>query len=636
MYPRPDSFVGKEVDGHRIEAVLGRGGMGIVFRAVNLELSRTVALKIINPVLAQDESFLRRFRSEARALGKIHHPNIVLVYAFRPFNMGFYISMEYVDGMTLAERLEEYSVIPWEKGVGLMKQMLSALEYAHDAGVIHRDIKPRNIMLAPYDVVKITDFGLAKVVQEGKVEGDTTLTNATGGTIHYMSPEQIRGLGNVDARGDLFSLALTCYESFTGQLPFDKAASGYTIQKTIVEEPFTHPQKVNPEIPRSLSNIIMKALEKDPEKRFQSAADMRDALESFEKGNSFVSQPRITYNKSPLPGSTLTRYRPYVLAAAVCLIMIVGIAIFQRGKDDTDGSGSVAIIDANASSAVPNSGSTDVELGSSPPSLPVDEDSSAIQTDPDSLIEEPVNPVTIVPDTASADTSAVFDPLPDFILTTGSLNLTSVPAGASVYMDEEIVGITPMTLNEVTTGSRLLRFELEGFASYTTNLDLETDQVLPVEAVLEPEEAMLTFTGTPGSEIKIDGRTFDYEGDPLYIPLSAANYTLEVSHPDHRTWRSPIAFVYGDNKELNIDLTERVQISVTAFDLQENALQFGEIYLNDEFTGKYTPAPIIVPVGLNKIEVRLDGYSPTNPNQQINITPDRSDSPVRILLSPDS
>ena len=636
MYPRPDSFVGKEVDGHRIDSVLGRGGMGIVFRAENLELSRTVALKIINPVLAQDESFLRRFRSEARALGKIHHPNIVLVYAFRPFNMGFYISMEYVDGMTLAERLEEYTVIPWEKGVGLMKQMLSALEYAHDAGVIHRDIKPRNIMLAPFDVVKITDFGLAKVVQEGKVEGDTTLTNATGGTIHYMSPEQIRGLGNVDARGDLFSLALTCYESFTGQLPFDKTASGYTIQKTIVEEPFANPQKVNPEIPRSLSNIIMKALEKDPEKRFQSAAEMRDAIESFEKGNSFVSQPRISYNKSPLPGSTLTRYRPYVLAAAVCLVLIVGIAIFQSGKEDADGTSPVAIIDANASTTVPNSGSTEVEPGVSPPAVLPPTDSMTAQLATDTLRTEPMNPIVNNPEPLSQD-STVVNPVPDFItFNTGSLTLNTVPAGASVYIDEEIMGVTPLTLDEVTTGSRLLRFEMEGFSPYTTNLELEADQVLPVEAVLDPEEAMLTFTGTAGSIVKIDNRTFEFEGDPLYIPLSAANYTLEVSHPNYRMWRSPIAFVYGDNKELNIDLTQRVQISVTAFDLQENALPSGEIYLNDEFTGKYTPAPIIVPVGLNKIEVRIDGYSPTNPNQQINITPDRSGSPVRILLSPDS
>ena len=147
MYRKPESFIGEVIDGHRIDAVLGRGGMGTVFAAENLALSRTVAFKMINPVLAQDESFLRRFRLEARALAQLQHPNIVLVYAFRATPEGAYISMEYVDGVTLADFVETNGPVHWQIALGLMRQMLAAFQVAHGAGVIHRDIKPRNILI---------------------------------------------------------------------------------------------------------------------------------------------------------------------------------------------------------------------------------------------------------------------------------------------------------------------------------------------------------------------------------------------------------------------------------------------------------------------------------------------------------
>jgi serine/threonine protein kinase len=339
MYPRPESFIGKEVDGHRIDAVLGRGGMGIVFKAENIELSRTVALKIINPALAQDDSFIRRFRLEARALAQIHHPNIVLVYAFRPFDLGYYISMEYVHGPTLAEYLEANGALSWNETVFLLKQMLSAFHFAHSAGVIHRDIKPRNILLAPNNVVKITDFGLAKVVQEGTtLAHDTTVTVATGGTIHYMPPEQIRGLKNVDHRGDLFSLGMSMYESLTGTLPFDKNASGYTIQKIIVEEPFPDIRKNHPEIPRALAKIIMKTLEKDPDKRYQSAAEMKAAIEEFEKEQHMSGATTLYAQGSQMPGVTLrsSRGKLYSLVAATTVCVALALLVFYRPNRESN------------------------------------------------------------------------------------------------------------------------------------------------------------------------------------------------------------------------------------------------------------------------------------------------------------
>lgn len=279
------SLVGQIIDGHRIDAVLGRGGMGVVYQAEDLALGRPVALKFISPNLAQNRTFLRRFRREARALAQIHHPNIVLIYGLRETDAGFYIAMEYVDGATLADQMQQRGALPWTEVVPLMKQMLEAFAYAHGRGIIHRDIKPRNIMLTREGQVKVADFGLAKVLHDTDPDGETTLTQGVAGTLYYMSPEQIRGLKHVDHRSDLFSLGLTLYELLAGQLPFDKKSSGYTIQKTIAEEEIQFPRlhDVAPALPPGLAGIVMKALEKDPHERYLSADAMLADVRAFEQ-----------------------------------------------------------------------------------------------------------------------------------------------------------------------------------------------------------------------------------------------------------------------------------------------------------------------------------------------------------------
>jgi len=176
MYRDATSLVGKEIDGYRIEGILGRGGMGIVYQAEDLTLGRKVALKVIAPELSEDETFLKRFRREARALAQLYHPHIVLIFALRQADLGLYIAMEYVEGQTLADHLETHSPIAWPQALPLIKELLSALDYAHERGIIHRDLKPRNIMLTQQGEVKVMDFGLAKMLGQGT--GETTVTGA--------------------------------------------------------------------------------------------------------------------------------------------------------------------------------------------------------------------------------------------------------------------------------------------------------------------------------------------------------------------------------------------------------------------------------------------------------------------------
>ncbi|MEZ4702025.1 MAG: serine/threonine-protein kinase [Rhodothermales bacterium] len=599
------------MDGHRIDAVLGRGGMGIVFKAENVELSRTVALKIINPALAQDDSFIRRFRLEARALAQIHHPNIVLVYAFRPFDLGYYISMEYVHGPTLAEYLETHGALSWNESVYLLKQMLSAFHFAHSAGVIHRDIKPRNILLAPNNVVKITDFGLAKVLQEGGGLGhDTTVTVATGGTIHYMPPEQIRGLKNVDHRGDIFSLGMSMYESLAGTLPFDKNASGYTIQKIIVEEPFPDIRKNNPEIPRALARIIMKALEKDPDKRYQSAAEMKAALEEFEKEQHTSGATTIYANGSQAPGVTLqtSRGKVYSLVAATVVCILLAFAIFYRpGRPAPPATGNSQPQQPPTASAASNQGPYPVTPGilsdDSTDILPGSGDSTFLATnasDTTRLPDEPVEPPAA--------------PL------VGSLWVESTPPGAQVRINGRNYGFTPTTVRGLSPGDVQVSLFKESYLPATMDATVDAGEVRAVLATLLRIQGSVQLSVRPSGDLYVDDELI-LEGitEEVEVKLPADTLLVSIRNPQYGEWRQTLIVTPGDPKIVSVDFTQTVRLRVTAF--EEDGISFppsAEIFLDGKSTGLFTPWQLEVPVGLHTLDVRAEGYELVDPPEPIN------------------
>ncbi|MDX1545686.1 MAG: serine/threonine-protein kinase, partial [Rhodothermales bacterium] len=238
----PDPLVGQEIDGYRLLRVLGRGGMGVVYEAEDLALGRHVALKMIVPALARDASFVRRFQDEARTLARIESPHIVQVHALRRTDAGLFIVMEYVDGGTVKDRMEA-GPMPWAQARPLVLQMLTALEHAHGVGVIHRDIKPGNLLLTRSGTVKVTDFGLAKVY-EG--EDAATLTQGIAGTLNYMAPEQVLGRRDLGPPADLYALGLTIYHLLAGRLPFDAGGGEYAVMQSIVESDFPPPSQFEP------------------------------------------------------------------------------------------------------------------------------------------------------------------------------------------------------------------------------------------------------------------------------------------------------------------------------------------------------------------------------------------------------
>ncbi|MCB0274667.1 MAG: protein kinase [Calditrichaeota bacterium] len=274
-----DEMIDKLLDHYRITEVLGRGGMGVVYKAVDENLHRNVALKMMKPALAQDTKFIKRFDKEARSQASLQHPNIVRIYAFRKLGDHAFIVMELIDGTNMANLVDRISPKPWHKVLDLFKQCLKGISGAHQNGVIHRDIKPRNILISSQNEVKIGDFGLAKLTNSGH----TTFSENTAGTLRYMSPEQIQGSRNLDHRTDIYSLGITFYEVLVGKLPFKKGDNEYHLFKQIVEETIPAPADLNPEIPVELSRIVMKAIEKDPDKRYPNAVDMLADILAFER-----------------------------------------------------------------------------------------------------------------------------------------------------------------------------------------------------------------------------------------------------------------------------------------------------------------------------------------------------------------
>lgn len=278
-----DSNIGKKLDGrYEITELIGVGGMADVYKAVDVMEDREVAVKILKPEFAENEEFLRRFRNESKAIAVLSHPNIVKIY-----DVGFsdeiqYIVMEYIDGITLKEFIEQQGVLKWKDALHFVTQILRALQHAHDKGIVHRDIKPQNIMLFTDGTIKVMDFGIARF---SRIDGKT-LSDKTIGSVHYISPEQARG-DITDERSDIYSVGAMLYEMLTGHKPFD-GENPVAIALKHMQDDLVMPREIMPSIPEALEEIVIHAMEKEPNSRYQSAADMIRDIDTFKLNQSVV------------------------------------------------------------------------------------------------------------------------------------------------------------------------------------------------------------------------------------------------------------------------------------------------------------------------------------------------------------
>ena len=301
-----DKYIGRLLDNrYEILEVIGTGGMAVVYKARCHRLNRLVAVKILKDEYSQDEEFRRRFHAEGQAVAMLSHPNIVSVYDVSTSPEADYIVMELVDGISLKQYMEKKGVLNWKETLHFSMQIAKALEHAHSRGIVHRDIKPHNVMVLKNGSVKVTDFGIARIMSKGN-----TLTKEALGSVHYISPEQAKG-SRVDNRSDLYSLGVVMYEMMTGRPPYDgESPVAVAIQHINGGAPM--PSTLNPNIPGGLEQIIMKAMAHDPNDRYESATAMLYDMEEFRKDPTIL----FDYNAGPTDAALhLTEKRPQEPAA---------------------------------------------------------------------------------------------------------------------------------------------------------------------------------------------------------------------------------------------------------------------------------------------------------------------------------
>lgn len=295
-----DSNIGRKLDGrYEITELIGVGGMADVYKAIDVMENRTVAVKILKDEFSNSEEFLRRFRNESKAIALLSHPNIVKIY-----DVGFtdeiqFIVMEYIDGITLKEFIDQQGVLRWKDALHFVTQILRALQHAHDKGIVHRDIKPQNIMLFSDGTIKVMDFGIARFA---RIDGKT-LSDKTIGSVHYISPEQARG-DMTDERSDIYSVGVMLYEMLTGKKPFD-GDNPVAIALKHMEENAVPPRDIMPSIPEALEEIVIHAMEHEPAKRYQSAAEMIKDIDRFKVDQSVVFGYRNNFDARPEEVSSL-------------------------------------------------------------------------------------------------------------------------------------------------------------------------------------------------------------------------------------------------------------------------------------------------------------------------------------------
>ncbi len=291
-----DKFIGKRLDArYIIQEIIGVGGMAVVYKAYDCIDDKIVAVKILKEEFVRNSEFLNRFKNESKAIAVLSHPNIVKVIDVSFGDNFQYIVMEHIDGITLKEYIERTGALPWKNALHFTVQTLQALQHAHDKGIVHRDVKPQNIMLLRDGTIKVTDFGIARFARSEQ----KTITDRAIGSVHYISPEQARG-ETIDEKADLYSVGVMLYEMLTGKLPFD-GESAVSVALMHMQNDATPPREINPSIPAGLEQIVQRAMMKNPNRRYHSDAEMLRDLEQIKRDPSakFFHEETYSVDNSP-------------------------------------------------------------------------------------------------------------------------------------------------------------------------------------------------------------------------------------------------------------------------------------------------------------------------------------------------
>ncbi len=665
------SFIGKVVDNYRIIENLGIGGMGVVFKAIHIKLDKLFALKMIAPGLAMNENFIKRFQTEAKALAKFEDPNIVRIYDLRADNDQWFIVMEYVDGFNLLDLIRKDGAFPLQNALPILKQILTAIGHAHRAGIIHRDLKPNNVMITTAGKVKITDFGLAK----DQTSMTTTLSVTSGGTLYYMSPEQVKGFQFTDKRSDIYSIGMTFYEMITGTVPFKNMDSDFDIRESIIRKKTEKPTVFNPNIPPELEAIVMKSIAKKPDDRYQSTEEMLKAVLKFEaqdpnidsefalveipdsgkqnlgkkESEKLLDRANLHFLKNLFPLNRKSLFKIGVLGgliAATLLLFYIFYSDSSLSEKEDD-----AIAEASQFSSEPaeiNKALIKPEIKSTPKTkIPVNTALPAqvtVNSDPsDAEIringqlkgKTPLNITDMAPGNYSVHIKKDgFEEYNDKIKLTsgqndvflaelsplaGGINLTTEPPSARILLDGKEVSKskTPVKLDKIPIGKHKIEIQKKGYASVTKEIEIKQDEITETNIQLVQLDGKLSIQVRPWGSIYINDNLKKESADTKYeVTLPVEQYKVTVTHPTLGKWEKMVEIEADEERQLVVNFNRKITVNVAAFD--ENGLPLtAEIFIDNENTGKFTPAEIKTRVGLHKLTIKMDGYVASNSEKEI-------------------
>jgi serine/threonine protein kinase len=565
----------------KVIQTVASGGTAVLFKAVQTSLDRVVAVKRLHQHLTDDENFTRRFILEAKAAASLDHENIVHVIDFGHEDDCYQMVMEYVEGQSLSDILQRWRPIKYDLALAIVRQICLGLEHAHAKGIVHRDIKPGNVMLTETGRVKITDFGLAKLTQASTSH---TAANSILGTPLYMSPEQAFG-ESVDQRSDLFSLGTVLYELLTGKQPFVSENYMGVIQN-IIHKDIPSVCELNPELPAEVEAIVDKALSKSRENRFQTAREFREVIESYlglENLNNATANLKILLERvnttQVLPSTAAPKPRKtsntaYGVAALVVFVLIAAgsaavifnpsllddIGVDRGAGNGVQQSASVQAIDLDLSGLI--AGDTIVE-GTTEEAAPARETAPEPDTKPALPNENIANAFT--PKETGGKNAAEEKPARPSgenreeretpRVRSGYLKIEARPS-AEIHIDGVYKGDTPPAISlELPAGEHRVECRHPRYETYTEVLKITSGEMSRRNITLRTLKGIISLTTQEGAEVYIDGRLFGVTPMRKPIELDAGPHMVTLKKPGFFTWSSEVTVEPKKTLPLRITLS---------------------------------------------------------------------------------
>ncbi|MBI4727808.1 serine/threonine protein kinase [candidate division TA06 bacterium] len=564
----------ERIGNYQIISALSSGGMATIYLGRHAELGRQAVIKQLHPHLANDQGFVKRFEREAKLLGRLHHENIVDVTDYFELEGSYYIILEYIDGCSLKDLLDQQPKLPFLLAVYVVCQIAQGLWHAHQNQIIHRDIKPANIMLTKGGGVKITDFGLAYAQEALGITDPGTFV----GTPAYLAPEQIKGQP-ADAQSDIYALGVMFYEMLSGGNPFAGQTHSETIDRTLRLIPKSLARQ-DSELPLGVDPVMQKLLDKNPKRRYGDAGKLLAGLVPYQMGSPealsrYLSAPRNYVPRQEdltlIKKMARAERRIYVLRQTLLIMALMALLVFLGSWSYRTITGYIASHKA---------------------------DSARVR--PDTLNQNP-------PDTAGPPVSQ------PTVLVAGT-------EGARVTVNGRDYGSIPLTINNLNPGLHRLMISKEGFEARRINIRLNAGQSLNLTADLIPQNlapGFLKLSVKPWAEIYLNGRY--YERTPLDNPvkLSPGQYQLILRHPNRREYLSNLVIKPGDTLSLDVTMPEafgRLRLTVSPWAV---------VYIDGEEMGT-TPLGAPLKLSIGEHELKLSGPLGKEWKENLNIEEDKT------------